>query len=175
LATLIGSELTDELLRHLDGSDIASKTDKAIVICTIGEDGWPHPAMLSYFEVVAKSRRSLHIAAYRTSRTTANMRERGKATLVLVDQRLTCYLKGSVTEIAASMRSASYNARLQMQVEQVFVDEPHQALEPDAFVSSGITYTRKAAQALAQAHAVFAELAESGIGDQGSGVIPSSG
>lgn len=156
----LGAELSDDLLHHLDGTDIASKSDKAIVICTIGPDGWPHPAMLSYFEVVAKNRRTVQIAAYGTSRSTANMRERRKATLILVDRQLTCYVKGSVEEIASSMRAASFNARLEMHVEQVLVDEPHKALEPDAFVSSGITYVRRNADAVALAHAVLAELRE---------------
>ena len=158
MARLIGPELTEDLSRHLDGSGIGSKADKAIVIVTIGADGWPHPAMLSYFEVVAKDPRTLHVAAYGTSRTTANMRERGKATLVLADHRLTCYIKGTVDALAPAMRSAPYNARLQFRVEQVWMDEPHPALEPGAFVSAGITYTRRTDDALAKAEAILAEL-----------------
>lgn len=154
----LGPELSDDLVHHLDGTDIASKSDKAVLICTVGPDGWPHPAMLSYFEVVAKNRRTVQIAAYATSRSSENMRERGKATLILVDRQLTCYVKGSVQQIAPSMRAASHNARLEMHVERVLVDEPHKALEPDAFVSSGITYVRRNAEAVALAHAVLAEL-----------------
>jgi hypothetical protein len=148
------------LFRRLDGSDIASHADKALMICTVGADGWPHPAMLSYFEVVAKDRRHLHLAVYNTSRTTANMRERWKATLVLADRRLACYIKGTAEEIAAALRSAPHNARLNLRIEQVLLDEPHQMLEPGAYVSAGMTYARRTGDALAQAEAILAELRE---------------
>jgi hypothetical protein len=161
MAKLVGSELTTELYRYLDGSDIASKAEKALVICTIGADGWPHPAVLSYYEVVARDPRNLHLATYKTSHSTANMRARGKATLVVVDHRLTCYIKGSAAEIAPAMRSAPFNARLNLRIDQVLLDEPHPALEPGAFVRTGITYTRRTAEALSQAEAVLAELRDS--------------
>lgn len=152
--------LTEDLYRRLRGSEIASRAGHAIVVCTVDADGWPHPAMLSYFEVAALDRHNLRLAVYTDSRTCANMRERGKATLVIVDAGLVCYVRGVVREVVPAMREASYNAKLNLRIEQVLFDEPPPDLEPGVRVMSGITYSPRTAGALARAHAVLAELLE---------------
>jgi hypothetical protein len=156
----IEAELSPELYRHLNGTDIASIEGKALLLCTTGADGWPHPAMLSYFEVVARDARNVRLAVYGNSQTTANMRERGRATLVIIDTRLACYIKGRVQELAPAMRSAPYNAVLNLQVEQVLFDEPSSELEPDVYVTGGVTYTPRAGEALRRARVGLAELLE---------------
>ena len=88
-------QLTDDLYRRLGGADVSRSRDQAIVVCTVDADGWPHPAMLSYFEVAARDRHNLRLAVYTNSRTCANMRERGKATLIVVDAGLVCYVRGA--------------------------------------------------------------------------------
>lgn len=160
MARVRSEKLTDALQRRLSGADIDSLARTALVLCTIDPNGWPHPSMLSYFEVAARDPHNIRLAVYNGSRTCANMRERGKATLILVDEGLVCYVRGVVTEVAPVMRSAPYNAALQMRVEQVVFDEPPPDLEPGAFVTSGITYSPRTADALARAHAVLAELLE---------------
>ena len=150
--------LTEALERRLSGSDADSLAQLAIVLCTVDADGWPHPAMLSYFEVAARDPHNIRLAVYNGSRTCANMRERGKATLILVDEGMVCYVRGATTEVAPSMRSAPYNAALNMRVEQVVFDEPPPDLEPGAFVVSGITSRPRTGASLARARAVLAEL-----------------
>jgi hypothetical protein len=152
--------LTEDLYRRLRGSEIASREGHAIVVCTVDADGWPHPAMLSYFEVAAPDRYNLRLAVYKNSRTCANMRERGKATLVIVDAGLVCYISGVVEERVPAMRDAPHNAKLNLRIEQVLFDEPPPDLEPGVRVMSGITYSPRTAGALARAHAVLAELLE---------------
>jgi len=76
-------QLTDDLYQRLSGGDIGPHADEAIVICTVDAAGWPHPAVLSYFEVAAVDQHTLHVAVYTNSRTCANLRERGKATLII--------------------------------------------------------------------------------------------
>jgi hypothetical protein len=151
-------QLTDDLYRRLGGSDIDSVADQAIVICTVDGDGWPHPAMLSYFEVAAVGPDNLQLAVYNDSRTCANMRERGKATLIIVDAGLTCYISGEVKELAPAMRDAPFNAKLNLRVQQVVFDEPPPDLEPGVRVTTGITYSQRTPEALARAQAVLAEL-----------------
>ena len=158
MARVRSEKLTDALQRRLSGADIDSLARTALVLCTIDPNGWPHPSMLSYFEVAARDPHNIRLAVYNGSRTCANMRERGKATLILVDEGLVCYVRGVVTEVAPVMRSAPFNAALHMRVEQVVFDEPPPDLEPGAFVTSGITYSPRTADALARAHAVLAEL-----------------
>ena len=152
------TELTDDLVRRLSGADIDSLAALAIVVCTVDAEGSPHPAMLSYFEVLAADRRNLRLAVYGHSQTCANMRERGKATLIIIDQNLVCYIRGQVREIVPAMKSASFNAMLSLRIDQVTFDEPPPDLEPGALVTSGITYRPRTGAPLEQARAIFAEL-----------------
>jgi hypothetical protein len=150
--------LTDDLYQRLSGADAESLSRLAIVVCTVDADGWPHPAMLSYFEVAAIDPDNVQLAIYNDSRTCANMRARGTATLVVVDEGLVCYVRGRVREVAPAMSTAPYNALLNMRVDQVVFDEPPPDLEPGAFVTTGITYRPRTGAALERARAVLAEL-----------------
>ena len=151
------TRLTPELLRRLGGDPADALGRVAILLCTLGENGWPHPAMLSYYEVAATDARTLRLAVYKESRTCANLRERRKATLILTDERLACYIRAAVRDITA-MQSAPYNAQVELDVEQVTFDEPPPDLEPGAFVTSGITYAARTGEALERARRVLAEL-----------------
>jgi len=152
------SGLTPELMDRLRGDGVETLAHQAIVLCTIGEQGWPHPAMLSYYEVAAADARTLRLAVYKDSRTCANLRDRGKATLILTDERLACYIRASVRDVAPAMESAPYNAQVELDVQQVTFDEPPPDLEPGAFVLGGITYAARTGDALARARRVLAEL-----------------
>ena len=151
-------ELTDDLFRRLSGAEIESLAALAIVVCTVDAEGWPHPAMLSYYEVAAVDRHTVRLAIYNDSRTCANLRERGKATLIVIDQNLVCYVRGAVEQVEPAMAAAPFNAMLNLRVDEVTFDEPPPDLEPGAFVTSGITYRPRSGAPLAQARAVLAEL-----------------
>lgn len=140
MARFIGSELPDDLYRRLEGKDLEACAEKAILICTVDSSGWPHPAMLSYFEVIAKDRRNIRLATYRNSRTTENMRRNGKLTMLVIDERLAYYIKGQAEELAGAMRSAPNNSKLNLRVQQVLADEADPQLEVGKYVAGGITY-----------------------------------
>jgi flavin reductase (DIM6/NTAB) family NADH-FMN oxidoreductase RutF len=150
--------LTDDLFQRLSGDDAEALARQAILVCTVDEDAWPHPAMLSYFEVAATDPDNLQLAVYNDSRTCANMRARGTATLVVVDEGLVCYIRGRVLQVAPAMSTAPYNAIVNLRVDQVVFDEPPPDLEPGAFVTSGITYRPRTGPALERARAVLKEL-----------------
>mgnify|MGYP001317806351 CR=1 FL=1 len=152
--------LTEDLYQRLRGVDIASRANHAIVLCTTDVDGRSHPAMLSYFEVAAPDRHNLRLAVYNDSRTCANLRERGKATLIVVDSDLVCYISGTMDAFAPTMREAPYNAKVNIGIEQVVFDAASPDLEPGSDVTSGITYGPRTPEALARAHVVLAELLE---------------
>jgi pyridoxamine 5'-phosphate oxidase-like protein len=135
-----GRELTDDLYRRLSGQFIDEHKNKVILIHTVDEGGWAHPAILSYFEVAAKDRRNIRLATYKTSRTTQNIRRTGKVTLSIFDERVVYYIKGTA-EIGGDMRSASHNARISVAVEEVLIDQADPVLEPGAYVTGGITFT----------------------------------
>jgi hypothetical protein len=139
--------LTDDLYARLSGEAAETFARLAIVVCTVDDDGWPHPAMLSYYELAAFDARNIRLAVYNDSRTCANLRTRGQATLIVVDEGLTCYIRGRVAEVAATMVSAPFNALLNLRVDQVVFDEPPPDLEPGAFVTSGITYRQRTRRA----------------------------
>lgn len=161
MATLIGTELDDDLYVRLSGADLEQVADKVIQIVTVDEAGWPHPAILSYFEVVAKDRRNIRLAAYADSTTTANMRRTGKLTLLVIDERVVYYVKGTVEELGRHMACAPENAKLNMRVERVLTDLPDARFEPDACIASGVTYRNPNRRAeLVKARRLLAELQE---------------
>jgi len=143
-----GRELTDDLYRRLCGQFIDEYASKVILVHTIDENDWAHPAILSYFEAAAKDRRSMRLATYKTSRTTQNIGRTGKLTLSIFDERVVYYIKGTA-EIAGEMRSARYNAKIKVNVEEVLIDQADPALEPGAYITGGITFTNPNPPAIA--------------------------
>ena len=159
MAKRIVESLTEDLLRRLDGHDLSQYSDKVILAISVDENGWPHPALLSYFEVVAKDPGNVRLVTYGDSRTTGNIRRNGKLTLVIIDTRVVYYVKGTGTELAGGMRSLPHSAKLNLLVIEVLADEPNDAVEPGAYVSSGITYASpQRAAGLERAKLVIAEL-----------------
>jgi hypothetical protein len=140
MSRLIGSELPPDLLDRLSGRDLRPHAAKVIPLLTVDERGWPHVALLSYLEVAAKDARHLRLATFQDSTTSANMRRSGKATLVIVDQRVACYIKVTVAELAPAMQTAGWNAAFDCRVDQVLADDVDETRESGAYLSSGITY-----------------------------------
>lgn len=137
MSQVLGKELTKELFDRLKGEDIASKAGKAIVIVTVDENGWAHPAMLSYYEVVAKERSRIDLAIGKTSTTARNLRRTGKITLLITDSGVNCYLKGSAREIRESMEALSFMSLFRVDLDKVLEDQ-----EPDAAITGGVTFSR---------------------------------
>src|SRR5688572_25025712 len=137
MSQLLGKELTTELLERLSGSDVESHEGKIIPILTIDEAGWAHPALLSYYEVVAKTVSTLDMALWKDSSTARNLRSTGKITLMVSDRGVNYYLKGSVRELEYEMTGAAPVSRFQITLDQVIEDQ-----EPNAEITTGLTYKR---------------------------------
>lgn len=137
MSRLLGKELTEELFDRLKGEEVASKTGKAIVLVTVDDKGWAHPAMLSYYEVVAKDRSRIDLAIGKTSTTAMNLRRTGKITLLLTDSGMNYYLKGQANEIRDSMEGVPFMSLFRVEIEQLLEDQ-----EPDAMITSGVTFSR---------------------------------
>ena len=84
----VGDALPDDVFERLSGRDLESVADRVIIVCTVDEERFSHPALLSYFEVVAVDRRTIRMAMYADSRTTRNACRELQLTLILVDNRL---------------------------------------------------------------------------------------
>jgi hypothetical protein len=137
MSQLIGKELTPALLQRLSGSEVESHEGKIIPIFTIDEAGWAHPALLSYYEVVAKNPSTLDMALWKDSSTAKNLRKNAKLTLVISDRGINYYLKGSVRELQYEMSGAAPVSRFQISLDQVIEDQ-----EPNAEITTGLTYRR---------------------------------
>jgi hypothetical protein len=137
MSVLVGKELNDQLFEYLNGDAIGAKQGKAILVATMDEGGWPHPAMLSCYEVVAKSRSVIDLAIGKTSTTAKNLRRTGKVTMLITDRGLNYYLKGDVREVRQSMDAVPFMSLFRVGVEQVLEDQ-----EPDAMITSGVTFSR---------------------------------
>src|SRR5437868_382048 len=72
--------LPPELREFLDGQRLAAKTNDVIELLTVGEEGWPHVALLSVGEVLAASDTEVRLALWPDSQTTANVRRTSRAT-----------------------------------------------------------------------------------------------
>ena len=133
----IGNRLPDALYAKLHAAGPTDQSGQAIVISTVDESGWPHPALLSYREVSAADPTTLRVVTFDGTHTTANMRANGKLTLIFVDERMTYYVKGMATEVPAEA-GASF-ATMAVAIQQVLEDAPG-AGEEGANITSGITF-----------------------------------
>jgi hypothetical protein len=137
MSTFLGNELTAELVERLSGKEISSKAGKAILLVTVDDKNWPHPAMLSYYEVVAKGCGRIDLAVGKTSTTARNLRERGKITLLLTDEGMNYYIKGDAVEARESLEEVPFMSLFRVKVDQLLEDQ-----EPGAAITSGITFYR---------------------------------
>jgi hypothetical protein len=137
MSQLLGKQLTTALLQRMGGAEIEAHEGKIIPIFTIDEAGWPHPALLSYYEVVAKDPGTLDMALWKNSSTANNLRRAGKITLMVSDHGVNYYLKGRVTELQFEMTGAAPVSRFRVILEQVIEDQ-----EANAEIITGLTYKR---------------------------------
>jgi hypothetical protein len=133
MSQLLGKELTPALVERLGGAQIETHEGKIIPIFTLDEAGWAHPALLSYYEIVAKTPTTLDTAVWKNSSTAVNLRRAGKITLMISDY----YLKGGVKELEYEMTGAAPVSRFRITLEQVIEDQ-----EANAEITTGLTYKR---------------------------------
>jgi len=110
--------------------------------------------------VAAVDGATLRLAVYNSSRTFANLQERGKAALIIADQGLICYIKGTVAAVEPPCESRRTTPSVHLRWRRSCSDEAPRDLEPGTSVTSGITYSPRSGAALARARAVLEELLE---------------
>jgi hypothetical protein len=148
MSRLVGKELTQALLERLNGRDVEAHEGKIIPIFTLDEFGWPHPALLSYYEVVAKNSTTIDIALWKNSSTARNLRQTNKVTFLITDKGVNYYLKGSVKELQTEIPGIPLQSRFRVTAEQLLEDQ-----EPNAEITSGLIYSRRTERATTD-HAV---------------------
>lgn len=145
MSRLIGHHLTPALLDTLSAHRAIERAEVAIVICSVDEQGRPHPAMLSSLEIVARDARSIRMAVHASSRTARNLAANRHLTMILADEAGVFYVKGDAALTAASMTSAPAMSMFTLQVDRVLEDSP--ADHERAQIVSGIRITREAPDA----------------------------
>jgi hypothetical protein len=144
MAKSIGSELPQDALGLLKPGDLASKRNRVVQIVTVNPEGWPNPALLSYADIVAKDKKTLHLATWADGECAADLRHNGRLAALVIDYDMAYYVRGIAKEVAGVAQDLtdvnqeggeSPLAFFKVRVEQVFEDRV-----PTAKVLSGVTF-----------------------------------
>jgi hypothetical protein len=155
VSRVVADHLPDTLLSQLSMHNAIERADYAIVVCSVDEEGRPHPAMLSSLELVARDANNLRFATHASSRTTRHLKANGRLTVVLADETGVYYLKGDAVLLSASMTTAPELAAFNLRVQHVLQDNPQEY--EAAKVVSGIR-VRRAPIDVTHAQAILKEL-----------------
>ena len=131
--------LTDRLHGLLNGERLEEQLNKALLLVTLDEAGWPYVAMLSYLEVIAADRSNLRIAPWNNSTTTANLRRERKATLIIVDEEMAYYIQTTAEEISRDLDGFPGMAKINLRIESILEDKALD-YEGAARVTTGIRF-----------------------------------
>lgn len=154
MAKSIGAELPQELFAVLKPGGRASRRNRAVQIVTVGREGWPSTAMLSYTDVLAKDEKTLHLATWADGECAADLRQTGKLAVLVIDYDMAYYIRGVAAEVVGvgedlmdvnQHGGESSLAFFKITVEQVLEDRV-----PTARVLSGVTF--EAAEIEEQTH-----------------------
>ena len=140
MARELGNALPDLLCELLGGRDLSARMGQAILISTTDAEGWSHPALLSYGEMVAVDARRLRLALYRTSRTSGNLRRNGKLTVCLIGPNMAYYIKAAAGAPQDPMEGFVHLARFEARIESVLADQGREDLEPGTRITGGILF-----------------------------------
>lgn len=140
MSRLVGSILPRPLLERLHGNDLAERLGTAVLILTSDTAGWPHPAMLSYGEMIAVDPRRIRFALHRTSATAENLRRTRRMTLCFVETGMAYYVKATVGAPQDPMSGFPQLARFEATVQTVLADEARADSEPGAAILTGVRF-----------------------------------
>src|SRR5262245_1716431 len=142
MSKFIADHLPDVLLARLSVERAIEDAGRAIVICTVDEHGWPHPAMVSSLELVAHDARNIRLAVHARSRSLRNVREKGRLTVIVADEQSVHYIKGTALVLLPSLSTRTDFAKINLRVDSVLEDAA--AEYEHARITSGITLARDA-------------------------------
>ncbi len=118
----LGGHLPPSLFRKLHQGERKDAQGEAVVLLTVDRAGFPHVALISWYEVVALDRGTLRLALRATSQSSQNLRERRIGTLVFVGGGAAYYAKGRV-EAESSLPLFPDQTAFRLRMEQVLEDK----------------------------------------------------
>jgi hypothetical protein len=148
MSRLLGNSLPPLLQAQLDGKHLEEQRGQAIQITTVDPSGWPHPALVSYAELLALSPHCLRLAVYHDGQTADNLRRDGRLTLCFVQPDLALYVKAHA-RLLPTLAQFPKLAAFELWVELVLEDFSRSEVEGTAQLASGITF-RLGADAVVQ-------------------------
>ncbi len=160
MSRALGSSLPEELWGLLCARELPARLGKGILVITTDAAGWPHPALLSYGEVVAVDRHRLRLALDQATRTAENLRRDRKLTLCFIEAGVAYYVKAAAMAREQALIGEPGLAGFEARVEAVLADEARADREPGVVVTGGISYatSRPPAEVLSRWQAVLDEL-----------------
>jgi hypothetical protein len=141
MSRAVGSSLPAPLLERLRGDDLAARMGLAVLILTSDGAGWPHPAMLSYGELVALDARRIRLAVHRTSGTAENLRRSGRITFCFVEAGMAYYVKAAVGSPERPIVRLPDLTGFEATVQTVLMDAAHADSEPGAIIVDGVRFS----------------------------------
>jgi hypothetical protein len=137
-SALHGHHLDETLFRRLSG-ELALRRPEAILIATVDDRGRPHPALLSYGEVLAVTPAVLRLAISAKSTTARNLAQRGAVTLCLIGPEGAAYVKAAARVLPAEPSLAAEGLiAFEAHIKDVSEDAP--ADGEKAHLVAGITF-----------------------------------
>jgi len=134
----LGSQLPDALLGRLMAPDPAARPGEAIVLVTLDPYGRPHPALLSYAELLALDPARIRLGLHAGTRSVTHLTDSGRATLVFADAELNLYVKADAVPLPAAPDHPRLT-RFELQVRDVLADRA-EGDEAGSFLTGGITF-----------------------------------
>jgi Pyridoxamine 5'-phosphate oxidase len=135
----LGPHLPDALLARLMAPDPASRPGEALVLVTLDPYGRPHPALVSYAELLALDTARIRLALHAGTRSATHLAESGRATLVVADAELNLYVKTDAIPLPAAPGHPAL-ARFELHVRDVLADRA-EGDEAGSFLTGGITFS----------------------------------
>jgi flavin reductase (DIM6/NTAB) family NADH-FMN oxidoreductase RutF len=132
----LGASLPPALQARLSQADLPRLLGRGVPLVTLDAAGRPHPMLLSYLEILARSATVIRVAVGTGSNTARNLETRGAATLLIAEPEATVYVK---CRAAGAPLVSGDLARFELAVEEVLEDSAAEG-EGGARITGGVTY-----------------------------------
>jgi hypothetical protein len=133
----LGSQLPDALLARLV-ADPAERLGEAVVLVTVDAFGRPHPALVSYGELLALDPTRLRLGLHAGTRSATHLRDAGRVALAFADVELNLYVKADAVPLPEAPGHPGL-ARFELHVWDVLEDRA-EGEEAGAHLTGGITF-----------------------------------
>lgn len=129
------SELPDDLVALLDGTEIDDKVGTTLLVTAVGEDGWPLVASLSVGEALAVSPRVLLLSLYDSSRTSRAIAATSRVLLLATSRGCIVRARLGAEQVEDAAAAAAGRRTFRCTVDAVEIDAV-----PYARVTHGIEF-----------------------------------